>query len=185
VSSRKKNTLLDDVALPLKRKLAAGDRSASAQLDEIDRKRRENARREEGLRAALAEVDGRIQPIKQQTAELRRAATAAKNEAEFQKWCNALVADRELFREQVIVRGCRVLGKIRVDANEGVRRWGNKALQAFERLISTPMTNPLNDLHQQGWREPNVTIYGLKVFTIRGMVPPVDHHTNGNGKPKS
>jgi len=176
-----RRALLDDVAGPLKDKLADGDRTASAPLEEIDQKLREISHCEESLHKRIAKIDARIQPIKQRIADLRRAATAAKNEAEFQEWCDGLDTRRE--RAKKYLRGLvQELAEIRLEGDKGARRWNNKALQAFERQIMEPFRNPMHELQQQGWRGP-LTDYWKRDFYIIGLLPPIEQ--NGNGKPKS
>lgn len=180
-SLRRQKSEKDDEARPLKRLLAAGDKSASAKLDRIDAETRDFARREDSLRADEEQLAPKIVSLQKLVNEVRRIRVDEERSRKFDAACDAVrvATDKFLTSYAELTKAAGELACASAD----LLIWGAEGASAFERLVLTPTFNPNHQLAAKGWKIPAHAVRYVREFFVRGMLPPVNPvSSNGHGK---
>jgi seryl-tRNA synthetase len=167
---RRRKSEKDEEARPLKKLLAAGDKSASAKLDRIDAEIRDIARREDSLRADEAQLAPKIVSLQQLVNETRRIRVDEELSQRFDAACDAARAATDKF-STLYAELTKAAGELAC-ASADLLMWGQEGASAYERLVLNPTFNPNHRLAAQGWGIPVYAVRCVREFFIRGMLPP-------------
>jgi hypothetical protein len=155
--------------LPLKQKLAAGDKSASAALDRLDAEIRDLVRVEDVLRQAEASIAPEIVAQQAQVNQLRRDLAEEERAQRFDADCAALTTATDEFLAAHTV-ATEKLAKMYI-ASFILMEW-EQGPGANERLMLQRLANPVHALQMSGWKEPQIGAYVKRDFTVHAMLPP-------------
>ena len=156
--------------LPLKQKLAAGDKSASAALDRLDAEIRDLVRVEDVLRQAEATIAPKIVAEQAHVNQFRRDLAAEERSQRFDAAKDAVAAwrDKLLALHAEATQTAAELSLAMGDLNQ----FGHEGVVANEELVlKSPLNNPVHDLTQKGWTVPQSGAY-RRELTVRPMLPP-------------
>jgi hypothetical protein len=168
--SRKQKDEKIAAQLPLKQKLAAGDKSASVALDRLDAEIRDLVRVEEVLRQAEASIAPKIVAQQAHVNQLRRDLAEEESQCRFVAAKDAVTAlrDKVLSQHAEMTKTAAELCVAQVELTE----FGVAGLQAIEAIvIKSPLNNPVHALQMAGWAVP-WNAAGVRDLTVRPMLPP-------------
>jgi hypothetical protein len=156
--------------LPLKQKLAAGDKSASAMLDRLDAEIRDLVRVEDALRQAEASIAPKIVSQQAHVNQFRRDLAAEERSQRFDAAKDAVAELRDkVLRQHAEVT--QTAGELSIAMGD-LNTFGQEGAAANEELVlKSALNNPVHDLTQKGWTVPQSGPY-RRELTIRGMLPP-------------
>jgi hypothetical protein len=156
--------------LPLKQKLAAGDKSASAALDRLDAEIRDLVRVEDVLRQAESSIAPKIVAQQAHVNQLRHDLAKEESSQRFDADCAALTAAIDEFLAAHTV-ATEKLAKTYI-ASFNLMEWGpDPGFSANERLMQR-LANPAHALQMAGWKEPRTGVIARKDFIVRALLPP-------------
>lgn len=156
--------------LPLKQKLAAGDKSASAALDRLDAEIRDLVRVEDVLRQAEASIGPKIVAQQAQVNQLRRDLAAEERQRDFVAAKDQVISLRDQLLSQH-AEATKTAAELSIAMGD-LNQFGHDGAAANEELIfKSALNNPVHDLTQKGWTVPQGGAY-RRELTIRGMLPP-------------
>ena len=180
-SLRRQKSEKDEEARPLKKVLAAGDKSASGKLDRIDAEVRDFVRREDSLRADEAQLAPKIVSLQKLVNETRRIRVDEERSQKFDASCDAARAATDKFLT-LYAELTKAAGELAC-ASADLLTWDQEGASAFERLVLTPTFNPNHQLAAKGWKIPAHAVRYVREFFVRGMLPPAQKSSsNGHGK---
>lgn len=181
-SLRRQKSEKDEEARPLKKLLAAGDKSASAKLDRIDAEVRDFVRREDSLRADEAQLSPKIVSLQGLVNETRRIRVSEERSRQFDADCGALETAVDEFLAAHAV-ACEKLGRMFFASGKLSVEWEQEGAIAVERLMLKRTANPIHALQMAGWRQPSAGLLAVRDFIVRGLVPPPEKSSsNGHSK---
>ena len=173
----------DQNARALKKRFAQGDSGAESLIDKTEADRKVHARREEGLRLALEELEPKITAAQQEITAARRVQDEQEQEQQFREACDKATA----LVERVLTlhsQACQALAEVRLAQKDLSERFGHRGQSAAERIVMQPLANPLHTLQTlKSWSHPRTQIPGAGI-EIRPLLPPAGS-ANGNGARKS
>jgi septal ring factor EnvC (AmiA/AmiB activator) len=183
-SLRRQKSEKDDEARPLKKLLAAGDKSASAKLDRIDAEVRDFVRREDSLRADEAQLSPKIVSLQKLVNETRRIRVDEERSRQFDADCDeADKATKEFLAAFAVAT--EKAARMSISSGTLLANWGQEGASANERLVLRPLGpvgNPDHALRMAGWKVPVNSGYARQVVIV-GMLPPAKKSSsNGHGK---
>jgi hypothetical protein len=156
--------------LPLKQKLAAGDKSASAALDRLDAEIRDLVRVEDVLRQTEASIAPTIVAQQARVNQLRRDLAEEERSQRFDADCAALTAAVDEFLAAHTV-ATEKLAKMYI-ASFNLMEWEQEGPGTNERLMFQRLANPVHALQMSGWKEPQTGLVTRRDFVVRAMLPP-------------
>jgi hypothetical protein len=163
--------------------LAQGESGASSLLDKIEADRKELARKEEGSRLALEELEPKITAAQQEITAARRVQDEQEQGQRFREACDkaAALVERVL---ALHAQACQALAEVRIALNEIGEQFGHRGLAAAERIVQQPLWNLPHQLQTvKKWTHPRVNIAGSSIEILPLLPPPSS--ANGNGARKS
>jgi chromosome segregation ATPase len=174
----------DENARSLKKRLVQGDAGASSLLDKTEADRKELARKDEGLRLSLQELEPKITAAQQEITAARRVQDEQKQEQQFVEACAKAAAGVERVIE-LHAQACQAFAEVRQAQQHLNDRFGQRGAVAVEKIILGPLANLIHRLQTvKGWTYPRGVFPGGATIEIRPLLPP-PAHMNGNGARKS
>jgi len=172
----------DSNARSLKKRFAQGDAGASSLLDKTEAERKDLARKEEGLRLAIEELEPKINAAQQEITAARRVQDEQEQERRFREACDKATALVERVLE-LHARACQALAETRLAQKDLCERFGHRGQAAAERIVMQPLFNLPHQLQMKKWTHPRANIAGASIEIVP-LLPPPDS-ANGNGARKS
>jgi chromosome segregation ATPase len=173
----------DENARSLKKRLVQGDAGASSLLDKTEADRKELARKDEGLRLSLQELEPKINAAQQALTTARQSREEQEQEQRFREACDKAAADVERLIE-LHAQTCKKLADVRQAQQHLNDRFGHRGASAVERIVLGPLANLIHQLQTKSWTYPRGVFLGGATIEIRPLLPP-PAHMNGNGSRKS
>jgi len=172
----------DQNARSLKKRSAQGDAGASSLLDKTEAERKDLARKEEGLRLLIEELEPKINAAQQEITSARRLQEEQEQEQRFREACDKTAA----LVERVLVlhaQACQALAEVRLAQKDLCER-GHRGQAAAERIVMQPLWNLPHQLQAaKKWTHPRANIAGASIEIVPLLPPP--ESANGNSARKS